>query len=172
MSGPSVVTPTLGGNDLISLAFDLAQTARAGSIARAIATKVDPEQVNRAFEAGLAEQLGDGPPFAYDPDADAVLQFELVDWGMEMWNFGSPGVFDYDLVVRGYRADGRRFYRARVRCATDAGVAGWVETSPFLRASNPEKIRNLPAAEVQGIFDATAMDCGRYAVARMRYHAE
>lgn len=171
LSGPSVVTPTLGGNDVVSVAFDLAQTVRAGTIAQAIAAKVDPEQVNQAFHQGLADQLGGGPPFAYDARAGDVIQFELVDWGMEMWGFASPGVFTYELVARGFKADGKRFYRARFRCVTDAGMAGWAEQSPFAGPDNPDRVRNLPPEEVQAIFDATAADCGRKVVARMRYHA-
>ncbi len=171
VNGPNVTLPSAGGDDVLSVAFDVAQTIRANNIASHIAKKVDPEQVNAAFIRGFSEQLGMGPPFAYDPGAGHVLQFELVDWGLTLWNFFSPGVYDYELVVRGFRSDGKQIYRARVRCTTDASGTGWAEMSPFAGNKNPNKIKNIPAEEIQAIFDATAEDCGRQAVRKIRSHA-
>lgn len=171
VSGPSVLLPRSAGTDVVSVVFDVTQTVREGNIAAHIADKVDPEQVNAAFLAGFQQQLGDGPPFAYDASAGNVLQFELVDWGMEMWGFGNPGVYTYTIAVHGYRADGKKIYRSSFSCATDAGTSGWVEMSPFVGADNPNKIKNLPAEQIQAIFDATAEDCGRQMVRMVRQHA-
>ena len=70
--GPSVATPSSGGTGIVAAAFDITQAVRAGNIAAHISSKVDPEQVNDAFVRGFADQLGDGPPFAYDANARPV----------------------------------------------------------------------------------------------------
>lgn len=168
--GPSVALPMVGGDSPVSAAVNITQMVRQGNIAAHIAEKVDPEQVNQAFADGFAQALDDGPPFAFAPDAKNVLQFELVDWGMEIYGPFSPGVFNYDLRVRGYRGDGKLFYKTRVRCATDAGTQGWSEMTPF-GDNNPNRIKNLPAEDVQRIFDATAADCARQALLIVRQHA-
>lgn len=171
VSGPNVNLGRAGGDSILALAYDISQSLREGGIAMSIAQKVDPESVNAAFLDGFSAALADGPPVAYDPSSGHVLQFELVDWGLETYGWGSPGVFNYDLVVHGFRDDNKKIYRARFNCRTNAGAAGWVEQSPFVGANHPEKIRNLPDAEVQAIFNATAADCGRQVVRKMRYHA-
>lgn len=171
LSGPDVDLGRTGGVGVLAMAYDVSQSIREGSIELAIAQKVDTESVNAAFLRGFTSALGDGPPVAFDPASGHVLQFELVDWGLETFGWGSPGVFNYDLVVHGFRDDNKKIYRARFNCRTTAGAAGWAERSPFIGADHPDKIRNLPDADVQAIFDATASSCGQQVVQKMRYHA-
>lgn len=172
LSGPDVDLGRVTGAGVLSAAYNITQMVREGNIAAHIGDKVSPDQVNQAFVQGFREELGDGPPFSSSNQADARLQFELVDWGMQMTWLGSPGVYNYNVVVRGYGADGRAIYRTSYQCYTDAGASGWVEMSPFVGADNPDKIKNVPAEKIQAIFDATAYDCGRQFVWVLRRHAE
>lgn len=169
-SVPTVVLPGVGGDSPVAAVVNITQSVRAGNIAAHIREKVDPDQVNRAFGDGFAYQLADGPPFAYDANAGHVLTFELVDWGLEIYGPTTPGVFTYSLRVRGYHPDGKKFYKTSITCVTDAGIAGWSEMTPFGDA-NPNRIKNLPAAEVQAIFDRTAAECAGQTLAMMRHHA-
>lgn len=171
LGGPSVILPTSGSDSAIGAVLDITQAVRAGNIAGHIRDKVDPQQVNQAFADGFADRIGSGPPFGYAPDAGDVLQYELTNWGMRTVSFTAPGVYFYELRVRGYRANGKKFYRSGVHCATDAGTTGWLEMSPFGPDSNPQKIKNLPAERIQAIFDATAKDCASQAISRLRKHA-
>jgi hypothetical protein len=171
LAGPDVDLGRVGGGTALALAYDIGQTLREAAIERSIAEKVDAEQVNDAFLDGFAATLGDGPPFAFDPDAPHVLRFELVDWGLESFGWGIDGRFNYDLIVHGYRSDGRKIYRARFSCQTGAGAVGWTENLPVAGPAHPDRIRNLDRRTVQAIFDEAARDCGRQVVERMRYHA-
>lgn len=167
---PTVTLPGVGGDDAVAAVVNITQSVRAGNIARHLRDKVDPDRVNAAFARGFAQALGTGPPFAHDGNAQHVLEYELVDWGLEIVSPVSPGVFTYSLRVRGVYPDGRRFYKSGVTCVTDAGMAGWSEMTPF-GDNNPNRIKNLPAQEIQRIFDETAADCAFQAVALLRKHA-
>ena len=171
LGGPSVSLPSSGSDSVVGAVLDVTQAVRAGNIARHIQDKVDPNQVNQAFADGFADGIGSGPPFGYAADAPDLLQYELTGWGMGMTSFTSPGVYFYQLRVRGYHADGKKFYKSGVTCATNAGTTGWLELSPFGPDSNPEKIKNLPPEKVQAIFDATAKDCATQALLLLRKHA-
>jgi hypothetical protein len=176
MRGPNVNlgrSPVSGGGLIgaAAAAYDITQMVREGNIASHIAGKVDSAQVNAAFVQGFREGLGDGPPFGTTEGEGGLLQFELVDWGLEMYGFASPGVYNYEVIVRGFRPDGKKMYRTSFQCFADAGTAGWAERNPFIGQNDPNAIKNIPAEQIQGIFDATAYDCGKQFVAVVRRHA-
>lgn len=176
MSGPDVDLGRayVSGGGLagaVAAAYNVTQMVREGNIAGHIAQKVRPDQVNAAFVQGFREGMGEGPPFGTTEERGALLQFELVDWGMELYGWGSPGVYNYEVIVRGFRADGKKMYRTSYQCYTDAGVTGWIEKSPFAGTKSEDAIKNLPAERIQEIFDATAYECGRQFVTVVRRHA-
>lgn len=176
MSGPNVNLgrAPVSGTGLVgavSTAYNVTQMVREGNIAAHIAEKVRPDQVNAAFVAGFREGLGDGPPFATSEDARPLIQFELVDWGMELWGWGNPGVYNYEVIVRGFSAEGKKIYRTSYQCYADAGTTGWVEKSPFVGADNENSVKSIPAEEIQAVFDAAAYECGRQFVTVVRDHA-
>ncbi|MEZ4322351.1 MAG: hypothetical protein R3F61_33065 [Myxococcota bacterium] len=169
--GRAYVSGGGGLGDVLSSAYNITQMVREGNIAAHIAEKVRPDQVNAAFVHGFRESLGDGPPFGSTTEPGALLEFQLVDWGMELYGWGRPGVYNYEVVVRGYDANGKKMYRTSYQCYTDAGTTGWIEKSPFAGSSSPDSIKNIPAEQIQAIFDATAYDCGRQFVSILRKHA-
>lgn len=172
-NGPTVTLPYVQGvsqDDPIAAVVNITQAVRSVNTAAHLGRKVDPDQVNDVFQQQFAMELA-ATPFRHDPGAGDVLRFELVDWGLEVPTVNSPGVFNYRLRVRGYRADGSKFYRGSVNCVMDAGTSGWIEMTPF-GDNNPNRIKNLTAAEVQEIFDATAADCAGWTVDQLRRQAQ
>jgi hypothetical protein len=176
LSGPTVEFGQINTTDqgmfgAAATAFNVVQAVRGGNVAAYIAQKVDSTQVNENFVAGFREQLAGGPPFTSVDDGQgaALIQFELVRWGMEV-PLGSPGVFNYEVVVRGYLASGKKFYRTSYQCYADAGLSGWVESTPFA-GKNENQIKNLPAEEIQAIFDSSAYYCGKQFVSVVQRHA-
>ncbi len=141
------------------------QTAR-------IANAVHVGEVNRALEAGLAETLGEGPPFAFTDadDAPALLQIEVQSYGLNVPWLGAPGEFTYDMRMRIYKADGERVYNAWHSC--EAGVGH--PTAPeivFSVVNNVRALNEMSDADIHAAFETIAFWCGQEVVLKMRRHA-
>jgi hypothetical protein len=123
------------------------------------------------MQEGVAEVLGDGPPFAYTDDkAAANLQLEVLSWGLLVPYLGAPGEFYYDLRVRIYKPDGERVYKTRMHCSTAAGSPP-AESLVFGTVDNVKQLEQMSDEQIQDAFDAVARWCGGQLVSKMRRHA-
>lgn len=165
-TGPSI---ELGGSG--SALVDVVNGIRSVDVAEKLARQVRLEQVNDAFQAGLADTLGDGPPFGLTGDAGApALQVEVVNYGLSIPQMGGAGTFVYQLRVRIYRPDGERVYSSSLSCG--AGVGGADAISQVLGTrDNLGNVLEMRKKEVQAAFDAAGEQCGRELVTLMRKHA-
>jgi hypothetical protein len=165
-AGPSIM---LGGTG--SAVLDVVNGIRSIDVAEKLARQVRLEQVNDAFQAGLADTLGDGPPFGLTGDKGApTLQVEVTNYGMSIPQMGGPGAFVYDLRVRIYRPDGERVYSSSLSCGTAIGGAD--DLSQILNTrDNMGNVLEMRKKEVQAAFDAAGEQCGRDLVLLMRKHA-
>ncbi len=133
---------------------------------------VHVSEVNRALDAGLAQTLADGPPFAYTDatDAPALLQIEVQSYGLNVPWLGAPGEFTYSLRMRIYKADGERVYNAWHTCEAGAGTPSVPEVV-FSAVNNVRQLNEMSDADIHAAFETIAFWCGQEVVLKMRRHA-
>lgn len=149
----------------------IVQAGREASLTQDLRERLDTETPAEALRAGVMDSIGSGPPFVItDEKTGSVLQIEVVDMGMEVYDIGSPGVFNYDLRVRLYRDDGKLAYKTRLHCTTDVGTPDPVAVA-LSTVNNAKQLKEMSDAELQAAFDTVARDCGEKLAVRMRRHA-
>lgn len=165
-AGPSVVVGS-SGNAVV----DVVSGVRAIDVAEKLSRQVDVNKVNEAFQAGLAETLGKGPPFGLtDKPKAPVLQVEVVNYGLTIPQMGGAGFFTYDLRVRIYDVDGERVYSTSTSCQVPVDGANAISEVLGMR-DNLGNVMEMRKKEIQAAFDAAGDQCGRELVALMRRHA-
>jgi hypothetical protein len=139
-------------------------------IAARVNKAVDPEASAAALQERLSKVLQDGPPFRVrSKGGDAVLELEVVDFGLSAAAPGQQAVFDTQVRAKIY-LDGETVYRAVTSCSVEAGrpgpfwdAVGWVD--------NARQIKELDRAEIQAAFDDVAAACGQEVARKIRKHA-
>ena len=149
-------------------AYNLDLWMQETELASIIARKVDDASLSSAFQYGIREALGDGPPFRVVDEAPHVLDIQVVEWGLRVFAFRMPAVFSYRVRVMGFRPDGSVFYRATFRCFGDAGPAQWLTGTLSRDLTN---LQGLDSAELQPALDRSAHTCGAAFADRLREHA-
>jgi hypothetical protein len=149
----------------VQVVNEIDQTAR-------IANAVHISEVNRALEAGLAQTLGSGPPFAFSDsqDAPALLQIQVESYGLNVPWMGAPGEFTYSLHMRIYKADGERVYNAWHTCEAGAGTPSAPEVVLSV-VNNVRSLNEMSDADIHAAFETIAFWCGQEVVLKMRRHA-
>ncbi len=177
--GPTVDLGEMEGSgtgdlgDAVAAVVNVVQAVKEVDLARRIADAVDVRQVNDAMEQSLADTLGSGPPFAWTADeksAGALLQVEVLSYGLQVPGIGLPGVFTYELRTRIYKPDGERVYSARTECSVDAGDPKAVSVA-LGAVNNARQIKEMSDEDIQAAFDSVAAYCGQELVRKMRKHA-
>lgn len=157
---------------LVSTVVNTVQAVKEIDQTKRIAQAVQIDRVNEAMKQGLGQTLAGGPPFAYtdQENAPALLQLEVMSYGLSVPWLGAPGEFTYDIRARIYKANGDRVYRARMECTVGAGdpdaaavVLGVV--------NNVKQLKEMSDAQIQETFEVTANWCGQQWVRKMRKHA-
>ncbi len=175
-----VRTPTveLGGGDMyandniIEDVVSIYQMGKEAEIERRMIQAVDTDSVQWALEDGVANALGDGPPFAWSGEKGRgnVLQLEVREFGVRVGSLGAQGNFTYLVKMRIYTEQANRVYKASIRCDAPVG-----DPNVFARAyggvNNVRQIKDMSDGEIQGAFEAMAKHCGDRIVAKMRRHA-
>lgn len=158
--------------NIAAVAVNISQEIKAGDVAGRIGNAVRTEDVNHAFNDGVAQTLQGGPPFAYtdDPNAPATLQVEVLSYGLSVPYLGAPGVFTYDLKVRIYKKDGDRVYKASHACEIGAGTPGVTE-SVLGVVNNVKEIKEMSDEEINSAFATMSAYCAQTFVIKMRKHA-
>ncbi len=171
-------TVDLGGSDtytndnLLDNVVSAYQMGREAELERKIIMAVDPESVGWALEDGVANGIGDGPPFAWtgDKGRNAVLQLEIQEYGIRVPNLGAQGEFTYVVKMRIYTADADRVYSGRIRCEAPIGDPK-VFSRAFGGVNNVRQIKQMSDGELQQAFETMASYCGDRIAARLRKHA-
>lgn len=169
-TGPFVNLGRIHDDDLISSVVNVVQGVKSVPIARRLAEGVDLDEVNDAFAAGLIDTLDGGPPFAAHPEAQTLLEVEVIAWGLNVPQLGAPGDFHYDLRVRIYDQAGQRVYRTGQSCRIGVGDPKAVSQALFT-VNNVKQLAQLTDAEITAAFADAAHLCGVELVRRMRKHA-
>jgi hypothetical protein len=147
------------------------QGVRSVKAAERLSEAVDIDGVNRSFQKGLRTALGDGPPFGMSKDDDAaLLQVEVVGYGLSAPVMGSPGTLHYDLKVSIYLPDGKKVYKTRQSCHVVFCDASGLSVS-LGTVDNVKQLEQMSDADIQGAFASSASTCGQELVMRMRQHA-
>ncbi len=151
---------------------NVVQAVRSYDVADRIGQAVRPDAVAGAFEQGFAQTLGSGPPFAYNDadEANAVLQIEILSYGVYVPYLGAAGEFTYDMRMRMYKSDGDRIYSAHHTCTASLGDPSVAERV-FGVVNNVAELEKMGDSEIQATFEGMARWCGEWFVARMRKHA-
>jgi hypothetical protein len=169
--GPSVELGHVEGDNLVGAVVNVVQEVKAIKPQRRIQEAVKIDQVNYSVQTGIRDVLDQGPPFAYtdDPKA-AVLQLDLVSWGLYVPYLGAQGEFDYEFKVRIYKPDGDRVYKTSMVCSTAAGAPP-TASLVFGTVNNVKQLEQMSDQQIQDAFDSVAYWCGGQLVSRMRRHA-
>lgn len=150
---------------------NVVQAAKEVDQTRRLAQAVRIQDVNAALEAGFAETLGGGPPFALvSHEAPARVQLEVLDYGLNVPFIGAPGEFTYTVRVRIYTAGGERVYSSRSTCSTAAGAPTGLASALGV-VNNVRQLKDLTDEQINEAFTGTAHWCGSLIVTRMRKHA-
>lgn len=156
--------------DLLVAVVNTVQAVKGIQLTDRVAKAVQVGSVNDALATGVAENLGSGPPFGVDPGAGALLQLEMLTYGLYVPYLGAPGQFSFDVKVRVYTTAGKRIYKNRVTCSTAVGdpqalavVLGTV--------NNVKQLNEMSDADVNGAFVDVARWCGTQIVTKLRKHA-
>lgn len=152
--------------------FNVVQAVKEAEIRERIARAVDIGVTNSAMLTGVASTLGSGPPFEVVGmnESANVLQFEVLDWGLQVPAVGVQGSFTYRIRARLYKEGGDRVYSSRMTCDIAAGSPG-ATAQALLLVNNARQIKQMSDEELQAAFDAMAEYCGSVFVARLRRHA-
>ena len=156
--------------DVAAAAVNTVQEVRAIDQTQRIIDAVQVDDINMAMQQGLAETLRGGPPFAYSAgEADAMLQLEVLSYGMNVPYLGAPGEFTYTVQARMYK-DTERVYRTSLTCTV--GVGDPSASAVVLGAvNNVKQLDQLSNAEINEAFAQIARYCGEQFVVKMRRHA-
>ncbi|MBW1880024.1 MAG: hypothetical protein JRJ84_16805 [Deltaproteobacteria bacterium] len=171
MTPPHVFLGKMVDDGPVGIIVNVAQGVNEVAIRRRIQDAVDREDVATALHKGVAEGLGDGPPFSWTAgrEADATVQLEVANWGLEAYTLGAQGRFTYDVRVRVYTASGKRVYSARTNCDSMAGDPHELSQALGL-VSNVDQIMEMEDHEIQAAFEEVARWCGMEIAMKMRQH--
>lgn len=177
-TAPHVRLGRLQDPGLFSAAVDAYQGSQELRAERRLREAVEIGKINDALVSGVREALGDGPPFPYtdDPAAEATLQVEVLNYGLEVPFIGAQGTFEYDLRLRMYFEDPttsgipKRVYSARVNCNSAAGAPTEVSLA-FGTVNNVRQVEQMNEDEIQDAFEVVAEWCAWEVVRKMRRHA-
>lgn len=152
--------------------LNVVQAVKEAEIRDRIAQAVDIRLTNSAMLAGVADTLGGGPPFAAvgQNESGNLLQFEVLDWGLEVPALGAQGSFTYTVRARLYKESGERIYSSRMTCQIAAGAPG-ATAQALMLVNNARQVKEMSDEDLQAAFDAMASYCGSVFVSRMRRHA-
>ena len=155
---------------VVNAAVNIAQEVQEVDLTTRIAGAVHPADIASSLDQGLAETLGSGPPFAYDGEAGALLQLEIIDYGMYVPSLGAPGTFTFTARARVYTADGKKAYRNVESCSTGVGdpEAGAVVLGVV---NNVKQLKEMSDEQINETFAAVARYCGSKFVTKIRKHA-
>ena len=168
---PEVELGKTDGSTLIGAVVNTVQEGRAIAPARRIREVVDRERVKSEMIAGVTETLGDGPPFAVtDAKGSALLQLEVLYWGLYVPYIGAQGEFLFDMRVKIYDPNLGKLYKSRFQCSSLAGDPP-VAARIFSTVDNVRELELLSDAQIEDAFDAVSRWCGDLVVVRLRKHA-
>lgn len=168
---PDVQLGMVHDDSLVAAVVNVVQEVKSVGPQRRIAEAVDVDDVNYKLQEGIRDSLGKGPPFAYTSvDDAALLQLELMSWGLYVPTIGAPGEFVYDFDVRIYKKDGDRIYRTAMTCSTGAGSPPSAALV-FGTVNNIKQLEKMSDEQIQEAFDSVAYWCGSQLVSKMRRHA-
>lgn len=165
-----------GVNALIAVAataVNITQDIKSIDQTQRIAEAVDINMVNDSMAEGLAHTLKNGPPFAYvgpGGDADALLQIEVLEYGLNVPSLGAPGQFTYTVRARVFDNNGQQVYRKNMTCSVGAGAPDAAAVA-FGVVNNVKQLEEMTNEEVNEAFDNMAYYCGQQFALRMRRHA-
>jgi hypothetical protein len=167
-TGPSVNLGGASGDSVLAAAVNVVQGIRSIDAANRLAGAVDIHGVDKAFKAGLRKALGDGPPFGTTDDPKgSLLQVEVVDYGLESPMMGVAGVFNYDLHVEIYLANGKKVYNGHQECKIGFGDASAL-SQVLGTVDNVKQLDQMSDAEIQQTFENAAVLCGQDLVMKLR----
>ena len=171
-TAPHVTLGNLYEDDLISRTVNTYQGIQRSRAEQRIREGLRPDGVATALVASFGDALGSGPPFSYSSasSAPATIQMEIQSYGMEVPYIGAQGIFEFQIRVRGYLANGQAFYRSRVSCSNAGGAPRDVSVA-FGTVNNVHQLEVMSDAEIQAAFDKVAEWCGWEVVRKMRRHA-
>ena len=159
------------GDDLVSAAVNVVQGVRSIEAANRIARAVDIRGVDRAFKGSLKKALGDGPPFGTtDNPKGSLLQVSVVDYGLETPAIGMSGVFNYDLHIEIFLANGKKVYNGGQSCKVGFGDASAL-AEVLGTVNNVKQLNQMTDAEIQQTFEGAASLCGQQVVMKLRQQA-
>ncbi len=165
--------PGWTGNDLVNAAIvvtNVSQAVKSVDQERRIGQAVDVEDVNTELYYGIEETLR-GAPFDLTQDEEAaLLQLELLEYGLFVPYLGAPGRFEYTMRARLYAPDGDRVYRKRMSCDTGVGTPA-ASAQVLGLVNNVKQVERLTDAEINDAFAAVARYCGQQLVVKLRQHA-
>lgn len=164
---------TSSDNGLAQLAAAVVNTVQAVKgieLSDRVAQAVQVGDVNQALTTGIVENLGSGPPFGTDPNAPALLQLEMLSYGLFVPSLGAAGQFTYDVKIRVYTAAGKQIYKHRETCSTAAGDPEAVAVVLGV-VNNVKELNEMSDAQINQAFVDVSRWCGMQIVTKMRKHA-
>ncbi len=170
-SGPYAVLGGASSSDLVGAAVGVVQGVRGLDAADRIAGAVDLERVNDAFTKGLVDTLGDGPPFPVGVGGGAaLLQVQVVGYGLDAPVMGQPGMLTYNVDVSILLPSGKKVYANAEQCSVPFGDPKGVAVATGT-VDNVKQLERMSDAEIQASFEAAAALCGQTVVTELRRHA-
>ena len=170
LGSPTVVLGQAEGDDLVSGVINVVQAVKSFDAAREIAAAVDPDEMNAAFTAQLAQDLDHPPPFVVEEGAGALLEVTVTKWGMTVESIGAQGTFDYDLKIRVFMADGERIYTHHVACAVPVGDPKAVSQA-IGTVNNKKQLDSMSKKAIREAFNGAATGCASVVASDIRRHA-
>ena len=172
VGGPDVYLGHVEEAGLLNAVVNVVQDVKGINQTARIGNAVIVPDLEAALESGLADSLGEGPPFAYTDaeKAPATLQVEVLRYGLSVPVLGARGDFDFNLRLRIYTEDGERVYSSGVYCATAAGNP--TAMSQIIGSVNNAKLfKDMTDSEINDLFLNVSNWCGTEIVRTMRRHA-
>lgn len=161
-----------GTANLVGSVINVVQGVKSINLTQRIADAVKVNDVNAAFQRGLIDTMGVGPPFGLNTDqgTPALLQIELESYGLDVPTLGAAGRFTYTARARVYTAEGKRIYSHRLTCET--GVGDPDAAAVVLQVvNNVKQLKEMSDEQINDTFTAIADYCGGRLVTKMRRHA-
>lgn len=170
-TGPSVALGGVGDDSLVGDVVNVVQAVRSIDAAQHLSEVVDIQGVNQRFTEGLHDAIGSGPPFPVsDSPQAALLQVEVVDYGLKSPMMGVAGVFNYDLHLEIYLPGGKKVYNAHQSCSVGFGDASALSQA-IGTVNNVKQLKDMSDREVQKTFENAAALCGQQVAMKIRKHA-
>lgn len=167
------MVPAWTDNDLVNAAIvatNVTQAVKSVDQERRIGAAVDVEDINTEFYYGIEETLTGAPFDLTEDERAALLQLELLEYGLFVPYLGAPGRFEYTFRARLYTPDGDRVYRKRMSC--DTGVGDPAASARVLGfVNNVKQVERMTDDEINDAFAAVARYCGQQFVVKMRKNA-